>query len=289
MSRQSDDLRQLERWIGRRDFEKIRRYLDHGRWRIRRAALRALVDLNALDADEALLAALEDRAGGPRRFAYGQLRDRGDAALPLLAAQLDHPRYAAPCAAILACSAAGREILWPLPDHGSSLLIESLQRPHLPVRIAIAVTKSLVVGGDERVGDALAALLDDESVMLRYAAGRALYARWDPRAVPWAVALLNSQPPDRTMVSWLGEQQDARALPVLRKLASPWRAFFGFVPPAVREAAREAIAAIEASLAHIPAGAISLARGRPDVSETALSLWREGETAEEAAAESDEE
>ncbi len=262
-----------------KDLAGLRAFTTDGRWEVRREALDALADLGAEEAVPLLLEALGDRTDRVKRFAAERLRAMGDAAVPQLLAAL-HAESAAPAAAVLAAITAGRKALAERDDRGAPLLIQSFSVPGLTIRIRLAATKALYIGRGPDVGDCLAGLLEHESPLLSHSAGRGLWARRDPRALAWVLAQLQYST-DLSMVEWLGELGDARALPALRRLASRWTWRYWQAP--LRPAARAAIEQIEERLKHIPDGAVSLA-GPEEPTATALSLWQEGETADEAAA-----
>lgn len=254
--------------------------LDAPQWRERREALQEAAALGAGFAVGKLLAALGDRASGVRVYAINSLRDFGDEVVePLLDAvrRGHHPVW---CAAVLANCEEGRYELQALPQHGEALLAAALRDDQLPVRIRIGVTKAIVICEGEEVGPALEAALSDPSVMIQYAAGRALWARRDRHGVRWVIQLVErAYLPQVEMLEWLGEACDPDAIPLLKRLASVWRT--PFLPGKQRAAARASLQAIEDALAHIPEGALSLAPRPSGVTDAALSLWREGETEDE--------
>lgn len=252
------------------------------RWQIRRAALRRLEELGEAP-PELLVEALGDRAGAVRRQAALSLRALAAGAVPALEAGLARAALAGHCAALLTTCSAGRELLAGTPDAGEALLLAALREADLSVRDAIAVTKALVICPGEATGDGLADLLEHPSVMLRGAAGRALWARSDRRALPWVLERIESSwSLDAAWITWLGEQGDPRALPCLKRLASPWRRLL-VATGEHRRLAREAVSKIEEGLRHIPDGAISQV-APPGASAAAISLWREGELPGEAEA-----
>ncbi len=251
--------------------------LDAPQWRERREALQEALALGPHDAAERLLRALDDRASGVRTFAVNGLRDLGNDVVPDLLNALDRGYQPVRCAAVLACCGAGRRALEALPDRGEAWLAAALRDAELPVRLRLGVTKAIVICEGDEVGPALQAALDDESVMVQYAAGRALWARRDPCGVGWVVQLAErSYLPTVEMLEWLGETRSPDALPMLRRLASVWRS--PFLPGPVRSSARAALQAIEVCLADFPQGALCLAPRPTGLTDAALSLWTEEET-----------
>lgn len=230
-----------------------------------------------------LLEVLRTGSAEAARFAAEVLCDLGDDIIDQLEPAFAEPSGRPWLAAVLASCREGRSVLKYAPQHGRDALLAALALDEAPVRMKLQVCKRLVICPGEEVGDALAACLRAESTMLQYTALRALTARDDPRAVPDVLERLErGYFYNAEMVEWLGRVGDARAIPLLKKLASPWRVLT--VMPQTRHAARDALAAIEESLAHIPEGAISLAQPPRDApTPAAISLWEEEETAAEAA------
>lgn len=251
--------------------------LDAPQWRERREALQEAVARGCHHAAPLLIKGFDDRASGVRTFSLNSLRDFGNEAVPAVVEALQASHHPVRCAAVLANCEEGRWALESLPAKGEPLLSAALADDELPVRIRIGVSKAIVICEGELVGPALEAALDDPSVMLAYAAGRALFARRDPHGVGWVLKLVErSYLPTAEMLDWLGETGSPDALPLLRRFASVWRT--PFLPGKVRAAARQALQAIEDSLAHIPEGAISIAPRPTGLTDAALSLWKEGET-----------
>lgn len=247
---------------------------DAPHWQERREALRELLARPHAAPVPGLLAALADRASGVRTFAVNALRDLGPEAVKPLAAALKAGRHPVECAAILANSLPGRQVLRARAGQSEDLLTAALREQSLPVRIRIGVTKALVVCPGEGAVQALVAALADPSVMLQYAAGRALWSRREPTGARWVIEYAARQElPSTEMIAWLGEVGSLEGLPLLQRLASVWRT--PFLPRPQRLAARQAIAAVEEQLARIPAGALSRAEAPRGLTDAALSLWQE--------------
>lgn len=235
------------------------------------------------EGERALVAALAGKDPGVLRRCAQALRVRGEAAVPALVEALRDSTRRRWAAAVLACSRAGRIALRRRRQQSCQALVEALGDDRIPVRLRLQVTKSLVICQPAAAGDALFAGLAHRSSQLAEACGRALLARRDDRAADWLIAhLARGALVSPEHLEWLGEVGATQALPVLRRIASYWRSFW--LPAPTRRAAREAIRALEARVAHVPEGAISIAqRARPEPSAAAISLWQEPETPEEAA------
>lgn len=275
--------RRARELTGAKDEFGLLELAEDSRWEVRREALRGYAEVAGARACDRLLAGLfDDRARGVRRACAEELRARAAAILNHLADRLDHRRHGPACAAFMACVLPGRERLAARRDKGARLLLAAFEVPDLPIRVLMAVTKALVICPYQAVGDRLAANLAHDSVVLAGASGRALYARWDERALPWARRQLAGFSPDLHLIAWVGDLDDGEALPALRRLASFWRSLL--LGGRVREAARSAIERIEERLSGVSDAAISRAPAPAAMTEAALSLWREDETAEEARA-----
>ena len=225
---------------------------------------------HAPDLDAQLIAALGDRATGVRRYAAAALIARGEAAHAVLRAHLDNSPRGLWCTAVLARTPAGRWVLRRRADHSVGLVAAAVEQPGLTCYQLVGLAKALVVCRGARPGEALSALLGHRLVTVRDAAGAALTARCDSRALPW----LTTHPRACTVavVQWLGEAGDPAAFPLLRRLGS-WRSLF-VAPAEVRAAARRAERALREATGHIADGALSRA-APPDGEPTAaaLSLW----------------
>ncbi len=253
----------------------VRVLLTAPHWEVRRDALRRLGELSASDWPALLVAALTDRAGGVRRYAADSLCRLAGNALEELQRHLDDPVRGPTCAAVMACCLPGRALLARRDDRGLPLLLASFQSDCLYVRARLAVIKALVIIPSPAVGDCLAALLTQDSVLLRNAAGRALEARCDDRATEYVCQRLYLfAQPDLDTLAWLAEHGDLTAMPALQRFSSRWRSFWA--SRRVHEAATAAMARLRERGLDVPAGAISRA-APPDGEPTAaaLSLWRE--------------
>ncbi|MCC7493241.1 MAG: hypothetical protein IT204_12870 [Fimbriimonadaceae bacterium] len=278
----------------RRRVEELRRHGRNGylpplraaladpRLEVRRVALRELANRAPQDLPELLWAATSDSSSAVRRVACELIRSHPEQCQDLLQAALDGPQSAL-AAALLAGNPDGRKLLAARPQQGLAWLLAAAALPDLAVRLRLGLVKALVIVRGDAAGDCLAALAGHPSPLLRQAAGRALWCRWDRRALPWVLARLeNDFTPDRAMVAWVGEQGEPNALPVLKSLLRPWR--WLRVGGEVRQVIKAAVARLENDVKHIPLAALSRAsEAAPDA--RALSLWLEPEQPSEAQAE----